>query len=161
MNDTTPGCEPGSTKVSLEGKIIQKFECQPVMDADYVRLKQEVMRAAATPLRTSIAIDRPINVFKPISRHQHTLEDRDRSSNVNKNFRADRDKVLEMIFAAFEKHQYYNIKDLQKITKQPITFLKEILTEVCSYNMKAPHRNTWELKPEYRHYTKQEEQALD
>ena len=23
--------------------------------------------------------------------------------------------------------------------------------------MKAPHRNTWELKPEYRHYEKEED----
>ncbi len=32
------------------------------------------------------------------------------------------------------------------------TFLKEILKEICIYNMKAPHKNMWELKPEYRHY---------
>ncbi len=31
-------------------------------------------------------------------------------------------------------------------------YLKEILREVCTYNTKAPHRNMWELKPEYRHY---------
>lgn len=57
-----------------------------------------------------------------------------------------------MLFAAFEKHQYYNIKDLVKITQQPIVYLKEILTEVCNYNLKNPHKNMWELKPEYRHY---------
>ena len=57
-----------------------------------------------------------------------------------------------MLFHAFEKHQYYNIKDLVKITKQPIGYLKEILKEVCDYNMKNPHKNMWELKKEYRHY---------
>lgn len=57
-----------------------------------------------------------------------------------------------MLFNAFEKHQYYNIKDLVKITKQPVTYLKEILKEVCDYNMKNPHKNMWELKREYRHY---------
>lgn len=31
-------------------------------------------------------------------------------------------------------------------------YLKEILNEVCNYNLKNPHRNMWELKPEYRHY---------
>lgn len=60
-----------------------------------------------------------------------------------------------MLFAAFEKHQYYNIKDLVKITQQPIVYLKEILTEVCNYNLKNPHKNMWELKPEYRHYKEQ------
>lgn len=34
--------------------------------------------------------------------------------------RDDKDAVLDMLFAAFEKHQYYNIKDLVKITKQPV-----------------------------------------
>lgn len=31
-------------------------------------------------------------------------------------------------------------------------YLKEILKEVCNYNIKNPHKNMWELKPEYRHY---------
>lgn len=31
-------------------------------------------------------------------------------------------------------------------------YLKEILNEVCNYNLKNPHRNMWELKPEYRCY---------
>lgn len=34
--------------------------------------------------------------------------------------RDDRNAVLDMLFAAFEKHQYYNIRDLVKITRQPI-----------------------------------------
>lgn len=32
------------------------------------------------------------------------------------------------------------------------TYVKEILKEICIYNMKAPHKNMWEMKPEYRHY---------
>lgn len=32
-----------------------------------------------------------------------------------KKARDDKDAVLNMLFAAFEKHQYYNIKDLQKV----------------------------------------------
>lgn len=34
--------------------------------------------------------------------------------------RDDKDVVLDLLFAAFEKHQYYNIKDLVKITRQPV-----------------------------------------
>lgn len=37
-----------------------------------------------------------------------------------KKARDDKEAVLEMIYAAFEKHQYYNIKDLVKITRQPV-----------------------------------------
>lgn len=96
-----------------------------------------------------------------------------------------------MLFKAFDKHQYYNIKDLVNITKQPVvsinqtskskigtsrvelfkiknikfsqlqSYLKEILKEVCNHNMKNPHKNMWELKPEYRHYNKEETPAAD
>lgn len=34
--------------------------------------------------------------------------------------RAERQVVLDMLFSAFEKHQYYNIKELVDITKQPV-----------------------------------------
>lgn len=37
-----------------------------------------------------------------------------------KRARADKQQVLDMLFSAFEKHQYYNIKDLVDITKQPV-----------------------------------------
>lgn len=91
--------------------------------------------------------------------------------------RDDKDVVLNTLFSAFEKHQYYNIKDLERITKQPVVrkhyfflrsldlivitfylqpYLKEILKEICNYNAKNPHKNMWELKPQFRHYKKEE-----
>ena len=36
--------------------------------------------------------------------------------------------------------------------------LQEVLKDVCVYNVKAPHKNMWELKPEYRHYKKEEKE---
>ena len=41
-----------------------------------------------------------------------------------KKLREDKDKVMEVLFGLFEKHQYYNIKDLVKETRQPVTHLK-------------------------------------
>ena len=43
-----------------------------------------------------------------------------------KRARADRQQVLDMLFSAFEKHQYYNIKDLVDITKQPVVSFSEL-----------------------------------
>lgn len=112
-----------------------------------------------------------------------------------KRARADKQQVLDMLFSAFEKHQYYNIKDLVDITKQPVVrleslvithlkqyywlkklllhlalilkniisycfssqiYLKEILRDIGIYNVKGTHKNTWELRPEYRHYQGEE-----
>ena len=110
--------------------------------------------------------------------------------------------MLDLIFSAFQQHEYYNFKDLVQKTQQPVvcvcvcacvracmcvytfhcdhsilvtlgsflvlsastcflmkflslsmqSYLREILREVCQYSVKAPHRNMWHLKPEYRHY---------
>ena len=35
------------------------------------------------------------------------------------------------------------------------------VVQVCRYNVKNPHKNMWELKPEYRHYKKDEEAKKD
>lgn len=36
-------------------------------------------------------------------------------------------------------------------------YLKTILKEIGHYNTKNPHKNMWELKPEYRHYSTKSE----
>lgn len=112
------------------------------------------------------------------------LEYEKRKKEEGKRARADKQQVLDMLFSAFEKHQYYNIKDLVDITKQPVVrlrhrqpkenktkhlielslppppfsqiYLKEILRDIGTYNVKGTHKNTWELKPEYRHYQGEE-----
>lgn len=111
------------------------------------------------------------------------MEYEKRKKEEGKRARADKQQVLDMLFSAFEKHQYYNIKDLVDITKQPVVrlqgtispnlkkkrpsilsffspfsqiYLKEILRDIGNYNIKGTHKNTWELKPEYRHYQGEE-----
>merc|ERR1719320_1052265 len=74
-----------------------------------------------------------------------------------KKMRDDKEKVQEILFALFEKHQFYNIKDLAQETRQPMAYLKQILKEVCNYSVKPPNRNMWKLKPEYRHYKPEDE----
>ncbi|VDO02598.1 unnamed protein product [Rodentolepis nana] len=66
--------------------------------------------------------------------------------------RREREDVLQDLFKAFERHQYYTFKDLVNLTKQPANYLQEILKEIGVFNSRPPHQNMWELKPEYRHY---------
>ncbi|KAI6649331.1 tRNA-dihydrouridine(20) synthase -like [Oopsacas minuta] len=73
-----------------------------------------------------------------------------RERQEDKHLRSDKQIVLDRIFEAFRKNQYYGTNDLVSITKQPQNHLKDILKGVCKYRTHAPHKNTWELKPEYR-----------
>lgn len=143
-------------KLYMVGRIVQRLECRPQADKTYMQLKMESFRSAAQPARKVQSLDRIVQNFKPVSDHKHNIEYRDRKKAEGKKARDDKNAVMDMLFNAFEKHQYYNIKDLVKITNQPIGYLKEILKEVCDYNMKNPHKNMWELKKEYRHYKTEE-----
>lgn len=149
---------PETEKLCLEGRIQQKLECRPNADKGYMQLKLDAFRKAAQPVRIVKQLDRVVQNYKPVSNHKHNIEYEEKRKAEGKKARDDKDSVLDMLFAAFQKHQYYNIKDLVKITRQPVTYLKEILKEVCDYNIKNPHKNMWELKPEYRHYKNQTEE---
>ncbi|XP_054743564.1 general transcription factor IIF subunit 2 [Anastrepha obliqua] len=146
-------------KLYMEGRIVQKLECRPIADNCYMQLKLESIRKASVPQRKVQPIDKIVQNFKPVKDHAHNIEYRERKKAEGKKARDDKNSVMDMLFNAFEKHQYYNIKDLVKITKQPIGYLKEILKEVCDYNMKNPHKNMWELKKEYRHYKTEEKKG--
>lgn len=141
-------------RVALEGKVIQRAECRPIENAGYMALKRSRLEAGNRPRNEVVQLSKPVNI-KPKSNHESELEYNQRKKDEGKKTRLEKEQVQDLLFAAFEKHQYYNVKDLVRITNQPITFLKEVLKEICNYNMKAPHRNMWELKEEYRHYKHQ------
>ncbi|XP_072321887.1 general transcription factor IIF subunit 2 isoform X4 [Eucyclogobius newberryi] len=145
--------ETPSDKVALEGMVVQRAECRPVVSASYMRLKKLQIKESSKPARLSKHLEKAVtNNYKPVANHANNLEYERRKKEEGKRARADKQQVLDMLFSAFEKHQYYNIKDLVDITKQPVIYLKEILRDIGIYNMKGTHKNTWELKPEYRHY---------
>lgn len=125
-----------------------------------MKLKKLQIAESTKPVRLSQRLDKAItNNFKPVSNHVGNLEYEKKKKCEGRMVRAERQQVLDMLFSAFEKHQYYNIKDLVDITKQPVTYLKENLREIGVYNAKGAHKSTWELKPEYRHYHVEEEEV--
>jgi transcription initiation factor TFIIF subunit beta len=147
---------PVPDKLAMEGKVTQRAECRPNSNKVYMNLKREAILKAIEPAKKTLHLDRPVNNYKPVANHAANKEYEARKKAEGKKSRGDRDRVMEILFGLFEKHQYYNIKDLVKETRQPVTYLKEILEEVCIYNRKNPHKSMWELKPEYRHYNKPE-----
>ncbi|XP_070832777.1 general transcription factor IIF subunit 2-like [Chaetodon trifascialis] len=147
-------------EISLEGMVVHRAECRPVVSDNYMKLKKLQIKESTKSPRLSQQLERAITtVFKPVANHNFNVLHDKKKKLEGKMVRAERQVVLDMLFSAFEKHQYYNIKDLVDITKQPVTYLKEIMKEIGTYNNKGAHKSTWELKPEYRHYQSAEEEA--
>ncbi|KAI5651423.1 transcription initiation factor IIF, beta subunit domain-containing protein [Phthorimaea operculella] len=105
---------PEAEKLYMEGRIVQKLECRPNADSTYYQLKAESIRKATKPRRQVQQLD-SIVPPKPGANRKHNIEYEKRKKAEGKKYRAEKDAVLNMLFAAFEKHQYYNIKDLQKV----------------------------------------------
>ncbi|AWP12908.1 putative general transcription factor IIF subunit 2-like [Scophthalmus maximus] len=151
--------QSSTDELSLEGMVVHRAECRPVVNDNYMKLKKLQLKESTKPQRLSQQLERAITtVFKPVANHDFNLEYEKKKKSEGKMVRAERQVVLDMLFSTFEKHQYYNIKDLVDITRQPVTYLKEIMREIGTYNSKGAHKSTWELKPEYRHYQSAEEE---
>ncbi|KAK5915538.1 hypothetical protein CesoFtcFv8_001120 [Champsocephalus esox] len=143
----------GPDKIALEGVVVQRAECRTAVSENYMKLKRLQLEELAKPVRLSQQLEKAVTSnYKPVANHTYNLEYDRKKKEEGKRARLDKQQVLDMLFSAFEKHQFYNIKDLVDITKQPVTYLKEILRDIGVYNVKGTHKNTWELKPEYRHY---------
>uniref|UniRef100_A0A3Q2XMA0 General transcription factor IIF subunit 2 n=1 Tax=Hippocampus comes TaxID=109280 RepID=A0A3Q2XMA0_HIPCM len=149
--------ETSSDKIALEGVVVQRADCRPAVSENYMKLKRLQIEESTKPIRLSQQLAKAVtNNYKPVANHAYNMEYERKKKEEGKRARADKQQVLDMLFSAFEKHQYYNIKDLVDITKQPVIYLKEILRDIGIYNVKGTHKNTWELKPEYRHYQGEE-----
>ncbi|XP_041128590.1 general transcription factor IIF subunit 2 [Polyodon spathula] len=149
--------ESSSDKLALEGVVVQRAECRPAVSENYMKLKRLQIEESSKPVRLSQQLEKAVTTnYKPVANHIYNVEYDKKKKEEGKRARADKQQVLDMLFSAFEKHQYYNIKDLVDITKQPVTYLKEILRDIGVYNVKGTHKNTWELRPEYRHYQGEE-----
>ena len=140
------------SKLSVEGRVIQRAECRALDQGLYMRLKREALLKPVEDARKAQKINKLVINFKPKANHANNIAYDRKVKEEGKKSRDDKEAVMEKLFALFEKHQYYNFRDLVKETRQPVPYLKMILNEVCKYNLKNPHRNMWELKPEYRHY---------
>ncbi|XP_074657811.1 general transcription factor IIF subunit 2-like isoform X2 [Tubulanus polymorphus] len=119
--------ETNHEKVSVEGKVIQRAECRPMADKNYMNLKRKQIEETNKPQREVIQLDKIHNAYKPVNNHRFNIEHDLKKKEEGKRARSDKDVVMEMLFSAFEKHQYYNIKDLVTITKQPVPHLVGII----------------------------------
>ncbi|VDP83574.1 unnamed protein product [Echinostoma caproni] len=142
-----------SRRLSLFGRVNSRAECRPPPNTRYMMLKAQQLKAMNRAKHEVRLLDAPVRNYKPVSNHINNIEYEARKKAEGKNLRREKEDVMQDLFKAFERHQYYTIRDLVLLTKQPLNYLTEILKEIAIFNPRAPHKNMWELKPEYRHYT--------
>lgn len=58
----------------MEGRVVQKVDCRPVVSKNYMQLKRTQMIEASKPKRITKQLDSAVKtVFKPISVHKEEV----------------------------------------------------------------------------------------
>ncbi|XP_063721565.1 general transcription factor IIF subunit 2-like [Symsagittifera roscoffensis] len=140
--------EPVMGAIKFEGCIKTRGEMKPPKSLSYLKLKAQEFKHQNIPTKLT-KLTAEVNNYRPRAHAVHNVTG---GNKAQPKTREEPEVVKEKIFKAFELHQYYSIQDLQRKTGQPVGYLKDILTEIADYNRNPPHRFTWELKPQYRHY---------
>ncbi|URD81575.1 Transcription initiation factor IIF [Musa troglodytarum] len=173
FKDFVPMCvfsESNQGKFSLEGKVEHKFDMEPHSEnfGDYGKLCRERTNKAMIKTRQVQVIDNDHGVLmRPMpgmvglvpsgSKDKKKLTPTKGSD--AKRTRRDRRELENIIFKLFERQPNWALKQLVQETDQPEQFLKEILNDLCVYNKRGPNQGTHELKPEYKKFSEEMDNA--
>ncbi|ANB11065.1 transcription factor IIF subunit TFG2 [Sugiyamaella lignohabitans] len=71
-------------------------------------------------------------------------------SSEGKATRIPKNELLDLLFKLFEEYDYWSLKGLRERTKQPETYLKEVLDTMAILIKKGPYAMKYTLKPEFK-----------
>ncbi|XP_010524722.1 PREDICTED: general transcription factor IIF subunit 2 [Tarenaya hassleriana] len=154
-------CESSEGKVSVEGKILHKFDMRLHNDniESYGKLCRERANKYMCRNRQIQVIDdatgmhmRPMPGMIIPTGNPEKKKVPNRTSEM-KRTRRDRREMEEIMFKLFERQSNWTLRQLIQETDQPEQFLKDLLRDLCMYNNKGSNQGSYELKPEYKKTT--------
>ncbi|XP_015583911.1 general transcription factor IIF subunit 2 isoform X2 [Ricinus communis] len=154
--------ESAQGKVSVEGKILYKFDMRPHTEnlENYAKMCRERTKKYMTKGRQIQIIDndngshmRPMPLM--IASGSNDKKKPPAKATDVKRTRRDRGEMEAIMFKLFERQPNWTLRQLIQETDQPEQFLKDILKELCVYNNKGTNQGSYELKPEYKRSTEE------
>ncbi|XP_028782088.1 general transcription factor IIF subunit 2 isoform X1 [Neltuma alba] len=152
--------ESSQGKISVEGKILNKFDMKPHNQnlELYGKLCRERTNKYMVKSRQIQVIDndhgahmRPMpGMITFATSGASEKKKTPTKATETKRTRRDRGEMEEILFKLFERKPNWSLKQLIQETDQPEQYVKDILKELCVYNNKGTNQGTYELKPEYR-----------
>ncbi|KAG2172487.1 hypothetical protein INT44_006660 [Umbelopsis vinacea] len=140
------------------GKIHHECHVSPANWTAYRDIMRKRVHEADRPTRSVQEIEqRHQPVFAPgassgmpVSDFSSFIPSKKPRIDKEKATRMPRNELMDMLFAAFERYPYWSLKGIAEHTKQPMQYLKEILSEICILNKRGPYTSTYQLKAEYK-----------
>lgn len=138
----------------VEGEVDSEYYVTPKMTPTYLRFKKRQSQCKKHDVRNAEVIDyvsegRRSEKIGSLRELEFLAKKRKKMLLEKKRERLGKNEVLDIVFNAFEKYNSWTVKDLADFTGQPTAFIQEIVDEICVVN-KKDHKNTYELKTEYK-----------
>ncbi|KAI3651508.1 hypothetical protein MP228_002811 [Amoeboaphelidium protococcarum] len=70
-----------------------------------------------------------------------------------------RDEVINMMFKAYEQTPAWSVQGMSDHTRQPVTYVKELLNQIAFYIKSGQHKGMYELKDEFKQQSSQDPQS--
>ncbi|KAI9140346.1 transcription initiation factor IIF, beta subunit [Paraphysoderma sedebokerense] len=141
--------------VGIEGTVHHECTVTPVINDEYRKIMRQRQIDSLRPSRTVQALDerevtkttalRDDNAatsFDTLRKSKPTLDQRKE--------RMPKEELIDLLFSAFEKYQYWPLKGLVDFAKQPVQYLKDTLSEIAMLHKRGTYSGMWELKPEFK-----------
>ncbi|PVV05440.1 hypothetical protein BB560_000038 [Smittium megazygosporum] len=141
---------------AISGTIHHECIVTPSLDNQYQEIIRRRVFNASKPSRTVQMLGgthKSSNLFSPGLAGRDAIFGARRKGLLNgtetRLERIPRSELIDLLFNAFEKYQYWTLKGLIEFTKQPTMYLREVLNEIAALNKRGPYSSMYSLKPEF------------
>ncbi|KAJ3211912.1 hypothetical protein HDU67_004184 [Dinochytrium kinnereticum] len=143
----------------ISGKVVHEATMRPLTDNSYREIMKR-RREEANSKRKNIAIIHHKDGKKVMAvgsanvatqgNAQGEFNLSQKRTTLDKRERIPKEELINQIFEAFKESSYYSFKELLERLKQPQTYLKEVINEVCVLMKKGEEHGKYALKPEFQ-----------
>lgn len=141
--------------VSIDGRVEQECQMKPILSSDYRQMLHTRTQEANRPTRSVQYVDAfesPVGLGLPRYVNENVLLERwnRRAAPELRRERLPHQELLNLLFHQFERQNHWTLQQLVDTTRQPVQYLKEVLSEIAIYNTRGPYKNLYELKSEFK-----------
>ncbi|OLL26689.1 Transcription initiation factor IIF subunit beta [Neolecta irregularis DAH-3] len=153
---------PVPKQTAIAGKVIYECNAKPIINARYSHYMKQRNKAAVPQRQARMLNETSFHgtVLAPgttgasagrfNSFTKGTKMIKTGSSTDLKMTRLPKNELLDLLFKCFHDYEYWSLKGLREIVRQPEVYLKEILEDIAILNKRGPYALKWCLKPEFK-----------
>ncbi|KAF2271955.1 transcription initiation factor IIF [Westerdykella ornata] len=135
-------------QTTLVGSATREYTAIPLRTKEYLTFEASRIRKAIQGEQTHTNIQTTINEHRNAATLQKQFASfvrpaAARAPQLNKAARIPRNELIDLLHKCFDDYQYWHMKTLRETTRQPESYLKEVLQDIAQLVRSGPYASTW------------------